>query len=360
MKSLFDQTNLAGMMLKNRFIRSATYDGVADADGRLTAKLLQVYRDLAEGGVGAIITGLVSINGVEAKYPGQMGIYDDSFIDEYQELTAVVHSYNAKIIMQIASLSSQAVPTKHHSVMWGPSAVTDLVFKTTPQQMALDDIKAVQQDFADAAWRAKLAGFDGVQLHAAHGYLLSKFLTPYYNRRSDHYGGVIENRARMMIETYQAVRERVGADYPILVKINCDDFMDQGASFADCQYVCRQLARLGITAIEVSGGIPSSRPGLGTIRTISAAQESYFRTYAVELAEELKIPVILVGGHRDFDMMSALLNASDIAYFSLCRPLIRESDLINRWYQQGDLSKSKCISCNKCFRLGGTSCVFNA
>lgn len=358
MKSLFDQTTLAGMKLKNRFIRSATYDGFADESGHMTDELFQVYENLARGGVGTIITGLTYVSDIEAPYPGQMGIYDDSFIEEYKKLTEMSHRYNAKIILQIVSLGSQASPGTSGKVMWGPSAVTDLGVKTTPQEMTMQDILLVQQSFAEGALRAKKAGFDGVQMHVAHGYLLSKFLTPYYNRRTDGYGGGIENRARMVVETYQAIREKVGSEYPVLIKINCDDFMDQGLTFADCKYVCHQLAELGVDGVEISGGIPSSRPGEGTIRKITAEQESYFRAYAAEIAQEISIPVILVGGNRDVASLSDILNQTAIEYIALCRPLIYESDLINRW-QSGNLSSAKCVSCNNCFRLGGTRCVFN-
>lgn len=358
MKSLFDQTQLAGMVLKNRFVRSATYDGFADKNGHMTKELFQVYKDLAKGGVGTIITGLTYVSDLEESYQAQMGIYDDSFIEEYKKLTEMCHRYNARIIVQIVSLGSQLSPGTDGKVMRGPSAVTDLVFKTTPQEMTAQDIFQEQQAFAEAALRAKKAGFDGVQMHVAHGYLLSKFLTPYYNRRNDEYGGIIENRARMVVETYRAMRDKVGPDYPVLIKINCEDFMDQGLTFADCKYVCHKLAELGVNAIEISGGIPSSRRGEGTIRTIKAEQEPYFKPYAAEIAQEVKVPVISVGGNRQIAKLTEIINQTEIEYISLCRPLIRESNLINRW-QAGETSPAKCISCTKCFRLDGTRCIFN-
>lgn len=358
MKTLFDQTELLGLKLKNRFIRSATYDGFADESGHLTERLFQMYQELAAGGAGALITGLTHVSGIEEPMPGQMGIYDDSFIPEYKKLTEMCHQYQTKIILQLAWLGSQNAPGTRGRTLWGPSAVTDLGYKTTPQEMTPEDIATVQDTFAEAALRAKKAGFDGVQLHVAHGYLLNKFLTPYYNRRTDGYGGSIENRARMVLETYQKIRAKVGTEYPVLVKINCDDFMEQGMTFAECKQVCKELAAFGVNAIEISGGSLSSRPGEGPVRTIAAEQEGYFLPYAAELAAEISVPVILVGGNREFDAMDKMLNESAIEYFSLCRPLIRESALINRW-QSGDFAKAKCISCNKCFRRGGTTCIFN-
>ncbi|MZP29578.1 NADH:flavin oxidoreductase [Heliobacterium undosum] len=357
MKSLFNPTTLAGMPLKNRLIRSAMYDGLADERGHITDALVQTYENLAKGGVGAIITGLAYVSDREHPMPGQMGIYDDSFIDEYQQLTETVHRHDAKIILQIAYMGSQTSPAPG-KVMWGPSAVEDLFYKTTPQEMSVEDIRLAQTAFADAALRAKEAGFDGVQLHGAHGYLLSKFLTPYYNRRTDGYGGGIESRARMVLETYQAIREKVGPAFPILIKINCDDFMDKGMTFSESRYVCNRLAELGIDAIEISGGSGSSRPSEGAVRTVTAEQESYFRTYASQVAQEIDVPVILVGGNRNVAALTDLLNQTAIEYIALCRPLIRENDLVNRW-QNGDASSAKCISCNKCFGRGGIVCVFH-
>lgn len=358
MKTLFDQTQFAGMTLKNRFIRSATYDGLADERGHMTEELFQVYENLAKGGVGTIITGLALVSDREEPIPRQMGIYDDSFIAEYKKVTEMSHSYNTKIILQIACLGSQTSPGANGKIMWGPSAVEDLGYKTMPKEMTAQDILFVQTAFADAAFRAKQAGFDGIQMHAAHGYLLSKFLTPYYNRRSDSYGGSIENRARMVIEAYQAIRAKVGQEYPVLIKINCEDFMDQGLTFDECKYVCKKLAELGVNAIEVSGGSQSSRPDQGVVRMIKPEQEAYFKPYAAELAQEINIPVILVGGNRNFESLTEILNQTAIEYFALCRPLICESHLINHWLS-GDLKKAKCVSCNKCFRRGGTKCIFN-
>jgi 2,4-dienoyl-CoA reductase-like NADH-dependent reductase (Old Yellow Enzyme family) len=360
MKSLFDQTQFSLLKLKNRFIRSATYDALADERGYVTDALLDVYENLAKGGVSTIVTGLTSVTNLEEQQPGQMCFYDDSFIEGYRKLTEIVHSYDANIILQIAALGSQKSPNTSGKIMWGPSAIEDVFYKNIPQEMNSKDILVVQTAFADAAFRAREAGFDGVQMHVAHGYLLSKFLTPYYNSRTDEYGGSIENRARMILETYQAIRAKVGAEYPILVKINSEDYMDQGGmTFTECKYVCNRLAELGVNAIEISGGNFASRDNEGPLRTVPIDQEAYFKTYAAELAQEITIPVILVGGHRIVSSLTEVINQTAIEYVSLCRPLIRESNLINRW-QDGDPTPSKCISCNKClFNPGGTNCIFN-
>ncbi|MBP2646261.1 MAG: NADH:flavin oxidoreductase [Firmicutes bacterium] len=360
MKSLFDQTKLAGLQLKNRFMRSATYDGAADSEGKVTDELCRIYKTLAQGEVGTIITGLTAVTDREQSYPGQMAIYDDTYIAGYKKLTDVVHAYGAQIILQLACVGSQCIPNAlEGKVMWGPSAIEDIGYSTHPQEMTKEDIRFVQDAFGKGALRAKQAGFDGVQLHGAHGYLLSKFLNPYYNQRTDEYGGHIENRARMVLETYQAVRQKVGPEYPVLIKINCDDFMNEsGLSFEECKYVCRRLSELGMDAIEVSGGSRSSARNKGPSRLSKRGPQSYFADYAAELARELPVPIILVGGNREPEALTRLINETQIEYISLSRTLISEPGLIRKW-RENPVYEAKCGYCNKCYNPGGTKCILN-
>jgi 2,4-dienoyl-CoA reductase-like NADH-dependent reductase (Old Yellow Enzyme family) len=359
MKSLFDQTSLSKLFMKNRFIRSATCENLAGEEGHITPQLLAIYEDLAKSGVGTIITGSAYISNLENMVPGVMAIYDDSFIDEYKQLTKTVHRYGVNLFLQLVYGGSQTILNSDKKVIWGPSAKVNLATSVQSQEMTQEDIVFVQNAFADAALRAKQAGFDGIQLHVAHGYLLSQFLSPYYNERCDKYGGNIENRARMTLETYAAIREKVGSEYPIIVKVNSEDFMEKGATFEDCKYICRKLTELGIDAIEVSGGCASSRTNEGSIRQISnIEQESYFKTYAEEIAQVVNVPVILVGGNRQFNSMMNILNQTKIEYLALSRPLICENNLIARW-QQGELKRAKCVSCGACHSGKGMKCVFN-
>jgi 2,4-dienoyl-CoA reductase-like NADH-dependent reductase (Old Yellow Enzyme family) len=359
-KTVFEPTNLGGMYLKNRIFRSATRFGLADADGRVTREMLNAYERLAIGGVGTIITGHSYVTDIEkSKMPYQKGIYDDSFIEEYQELTSMVHKYDTNIIMQLNCVGSQTVAVNAGKLIWGPSAVADSVSKIKPKEMVVEEILFLQDAFGDAALRVKKAGFDGVQIHAAHGYVLSKFLSPYYNRRQDEYGGTIENRAKMVLETYSAIRRKVGQDYPVIIKLNCEDYMLQGFTFEDCRYVCHQLTEMGIDAIEISGGNNSSISNMGPIRKIVPGEEPYFLTSAADIALDVDVPIILVGGIRDVASMENILNHTYIRYFSLSRPLLCESDLVKRW-QSGNQIRAKCTSCCKCTGLERTVCILNA
>ena len=198
-------------------------------------------------------------------------------------------------------------------------------------------------------------------MHDAHSYLLSQFLSPYYNRRDDNYGGSIENRARIFIEVYAQIRKQVDDDYPVLIKINAEDFIEGGATFDDCRTVCHQLAQRGIDAIEISGGTGASGVEIpARVKINSAEKEAYHAHYAAQLAEELDIPIITVGGLRSPEVIEHLLETSNIALFSLSRPLLTEPDLPKRW-QSGDRQRAKCVSCNGClqYRPGGNVCILN-
>lgn len=356
MKTLFDQTQVAGMKLKNRFMRSATHDGRADAIGHVTEKLISHFEELAKGGVGTIITGLTNVTNLEKIVPGQMAIYDDSFIEEYQKLTEAVHQFDAKIILQIVCNGAQN-RSNNEGVLWAPSMIENEATVAGATEMTNEDIQLMKAAFVNGAVRAKKSGFDGVQLHAAHGYLLSRFLTPYYNRRTDEYGGSIENRARVIIEIVQSIREAVGAEYPVLAKVNCEDFMSQGLTFEESIYLCIKLQEAGLSAVEISGGTALSRTNEGTIRKLTPESEAYFMKHAADMAEKLDIPVICVGGNRDIDTLENVINQTKIEYIAMCRPFIREPELINRWVS-GDKTPAKCISCTKCFGVE-TECIFN-
>lgn len=349
------------MVLKNRLWRAATWLNMADDKGHLTKRLEKVYMDLAKGGVGTIITGYAFVIEEEQPNPGMLGIYDDSFIDEYQEFCKKIQAEGANIIMQIAYGGSFTTYNTQDRPIWGPSAVPHPLTNIVPIEMTGDDIHTLVEAFKRAAGRVKAAGFDGVELHAAHSYLLSQFLSPYYNRREDEYGGAIENRARIIFEVLEAVRLEVGPDYPVFIKMHCtDDWDDNGIDEKDSLYVALELEKRGITGIEFSGGnldfnnYPNKGPGRSNI--LKEEKQSYFAEITARLAEQLKVPVISVGGHRNAIKLEELLNDTAIQYFSLSRLLHSEADIVNRWHKD-KTAKPRCISCNKCWHKNGNICI---
>jgi len=347
MKKLFEAEKLGSLTLKNRLIRSAVWENMAAAGGHPTDQMTAFYEELAAGGVGLIITGYIAVNRESGTGRGLSGCYDDSFIPEYQKLTDAIHARGGKIAAQIVYRGSLAGGGEEP--VWGMSAVRHKTSGVTPQEMTQSEIRALEEMFAAAARRVKAAGFDAVELHAAHGYFLSQSLSPYYNRRTDQYGGSVENRARLLTETYEKVRRAVGNDYPVLVKLNCSDFAEGEATFAECEEAGRRLDELGIDGIEVSGG--------GRVWATHDKTPSLYADAAAKLAAEVRAPVILVGNNRDPAAMEQLLKETKIAFFSLARPFLREPDLAARW-ESGDLSPSRCAACGKCYSPRGVGCVF--
>lgn len=360
---LFEETTIGNINVKNRFIRSALWLKAAEEDGHINEFILDSYENLAKGGVGLIFTGYANISAEEQPNIRMKGIYDDSFIDEYRRLTEKVHGQGSKIALQIVFGGSQSHHPKAGSMnILAPSAVENRVTGLMPKEATKEDIKRIVILFGDAAERAKKAGFDGVQIHAAHGYFLSMFLTPYYNERGDGYNGDIHNRARIIYEVYEEVRRRVGKDFPVMIKLNFDDFMDEreGLVFEDAIEVFKRLDELGIDLMEVSATNESSGKGLAPARTkiTSKEKQSYFRDAATRIAEVVNSPVVLMGGNRDISMMEDILSNSEIQFFSIARPLLSEPDLINKWWESKEY-KPRCVSCNKCWLSEPNSCILS-
>ncbi len=360
MSKLFEGSTINSMELSNRFVRSATWEGMATTDGAVTPKLIETMTALARGGVGLIISGHTYIRAEGQADPWQLGIHKDELIPGLQLMTSAVHKYNGKIVVQLAHAGNFAI---EQLIKESPLVVSDFEgLATSPRkEITIQGIREIINVFADAAQRAKLAGFDGVQIHSAHGYLLSQFLSPAFNKRQDEYGGNIGNRARIHLEVYKAIRKMVGEDYPVLIKMNCWDFVENELTLEDSLQVAKLLDNAGLDAIELSGGLLINRKLIPSRMGINSEdKEAYFKEDAGVIKKEINIPLILVGGIRSFKVAEQLVENKVADYISMCRPFIREPDLINRW-KTGDRRKAECKSDNLCFRPGlkgkGIYCV---
>jgi 2,4-dienoyl-CoA reductase-like NADH-dependent reductase (Old Yellow Enzyme family) len=362
MNKLFDKTKINQMELKNRFVRSATWEGLANPDGSFSGKIADMMLELAKGQVGLIITSHAYINKNGQAGIRQLGIYSDQLISSYIKIVEKVHREGSKIIMQITHAGGRASAKLIKSQPFGPSSlkIKDVL---SCREITSSEILKMTEDFKMAAVRAKKAGFDGVQIHGAHGFLLSQFLSPFFNRREDKYGGNIENRARLILEILQAIRSELGRQFTVLIKLNSDDFIEGGFTPSEMVQVSAMLEPAGIDAVELSGGtsLKISKYSSSRVSKIdSKEKEVYYRNTAKLYKKKLSVPLILVGGIRSYEVAKELLEKDLADYISLCRPLIREPDLIKRW-QEGDIKRATCISCNKCFvptRAGeGIYCV---
>jgi 2,4-dienoyl-CoA reductase-like NADH-dependent reductase (Old Yellow Enzyme family) len=360
MRRLFETTSINGLTLPNRFVRSATWEGMASADGAVTPRLIETMRALARGGVGLIVSGHAYVRPEGQAGPWQMGIEADARVVGLRDMTQAVHDCGGRIVLQLAHAGSFAAEALTGRVPVVASAFAGL--SPNPRhELSRADLASLIGAFAEAAARAKAAGADGVQLHAAHGYLLSQFLSPLFNRRQDEYGGSIDNRCRLHVQICRAVRDAVGPDFPLLIKINCQDFVAGGLVLSDTLHVLRRLADAGLDAVELSGGVLTGgklSPSRAGIKR--ADQEAYFRDEARAVKQSLDLPLILVGGVRSPDLAAQLVSSGVADLLAMSRPLIREPDLVRRW-QAGDRRPAECHSDNLCFAPGlegrGIYCV---
>jgi 2,4-dienoyl-CoA reductase-like NADH-dependent reductase (Old Yellow Enzyme family) len=334
---LFEPLFISGLKLKNRFVRSATAEAMATTDGGPTEELRQVYNDLAEGEVGLIITSAALIE-AWANPPESMGIrpllcmYDDTHIQDWPEIINAVHSHGAKIAMQLGYFGRQDIPELRGSAPLAPSAVPIEANGVTPQAMTQADIMDVVEKYAQACRRVKEAGFDAIQIHGAHGNLVTNFMSPFTNQRNDAYGGSIENRARFVVDVVRRARELVGPDFPIMIKLSFSDFVDHGLNPADAVEMASVMADAGIDCIEVSGGTLSETPSRICVKNIKREeQEAYFLGFAKALKDQVDIPVMLVGGLRTPSVLESAVQSGAADLVSMCRPLIREPGLVARW-----------------------------
>ncbi|MBF0530204.1 MAG: NADH:flavin oxidoreductase, partial [Deltaproteobacteria bacterium] len=319
------------------------------------------------GDVGLIITGFAYVHPEGKVLPGQTGIHADDHIPDLLSLTTAIHKAGGRVAIQMAHGGIQSRPYLAGLDIppAGPSAISLPPIKNRPalklnRELTIAEIKTMVEYFHLAAKRAKDAGFDAIQLHGAHGYLLSQFLSPFFNHRGDRYGGSLANRARFVYEVYEAVRAAVGSDYPVMIKLNCRDFVDGGLELEDSVKAAQNLTEMGLNAVEVSGGLPWSGAFVPSRAPIDTPEkEAYFRLPAMALKEKIKAPVILVGGLRSPRVNEEILINHQADLVSLCRPFIREPDLIKRW-AGGDLAPAACTSCGGCFTSGlkglGISC----
>lgn len=371
MASLFEPMVIGSMTARNRLIRAATAESLCTRAGEPAAPLLECYGQLAAGGVGTIITGFAYFMEEGKAAERSLNACSDEFGTAFRALVDRAHGCGARIVLQLVYGGSKSrlaagdsrwlpaaadgprdgIPTVD---VLGPSAVVNPSTSLVPREADASEVEAVADALGRAAGRAKAWGFDGVEVHGAHGYLLSQFLSPRFNRRTDSYGGPIGNRARALCRCVEAARAAVGPDYPVLVKLNsCDDYDDPtglagGLSEEDSAEAARLLQEAGASALEISGDWHRASKE-------AVEGQPYFGAYGARLARVLDIPVIVTGGWRNPRIAEAHLAADGIAGIGLSRPFIREPHLASRWEAQ-DMAPSLCIGCGICGNFGGIPC----
>ena len=350
MSILFEPININGMTVPNRFVRSATNDRCADDSGRVTDLVVKVYETLAAGGVGLIITGNAYVTRNGRLSFTMLGIDRDDLIPGLKRIAEAVHGYDSKIIVQINHAGRETKSTVIGETPAAPSAVHNPITGETPRALTEEEIEFLIDAFAAAARRVASAGIDGIQMHIAHGYLCNQFLSPHTNRRKDTWGGSLENRMRFVLEVLRRIRKAVGDTYPVMAKLNADDFIDGGLTIEESVQIAKRLTQAGLNAIEISGGVKESSFRSAKADILEEEDEAYFLPYAGKFKAVTDVPLMLVGGLRSPNLMARFLERGDVDMVSLCRPFIREPDLVSKW-KQGHWEKAKCISCGGCHKF---------
>ena len=329
MKNIFETVELNNLKVKNRLVRSATWEGLADIRGNIDENTYEIYRELAKGGVGAIITGFTSVSSNDFYFGGMMRLSNNVLIPQYKKLVEIIHAEDCKAISQLAL-----------GAFYDKNSV-----EVAENDLSAENIRDIIKMFVDAAVRAEICGFDGVQIHAAHFFFLSRFISPLIN------GDSTENRAKILIDILNGVKKSAPSLH-VTIKINSSDFTSGGLTENESLYICKTLADAGIDSIEVSGNGTS----VGGIK--AGVNEGYFANFAAKLADNVKIPVICVGGWRSRQAMEDFLNKTRVELISLSRPLICEPNFPKKLLADKNCV-SKCISCNACYRTPAHRCIFN-
>lgn len=381
---LFTPQTIGSVTIPNRIVKSAMAEGRCDADGYPTPDLIRLYERWAEGGVGLAITGMAHVRRGYGFTSGEIGLYEDKQVEPLRALTAAVHRHGGRVFAQICWAPPQLPRSKAKRL--GATAMSAGFNKTNllcDRPLSDTELRRIVGEFAEGARRAREAGFDGVQLHGAHGYLISRSLSPKHNRRTDAWGGSFERRLTLVRELYAAIRAAVGNDFPITIKVNAHDGERHGLSIAQGVRIAQALETCGFDALEISAGIgdvgfgcypnkggvpvesgsrfllqqfPMLRPFAPLVRSLIQLVgksvvfpgEAYFEPLAKQIANAVTIPVICVGGIRSADVAERILSQTPIAMVSLARPLVREPDLPNQW-RAGRCNTAACTSCNECF-----------
>lgn len=358
MSVLFQPVTIGTLQLRNRFVRSATQDYLGHPDGTISESEIRLYQALAAGGVGLIITGHAYVQHPLGRASvNQNAIYADRFIAGYRQLTAAVHAEGAALVLQVSHAGRQTPPDWSAALEpVAPSAIPDGSTGRTPRALTEEEIWSLVDAYAAAMGRAQAAGCDGVQLHAAHGYLLSAFLSPYTNRRTDAWGGSVTNRCRILQEILVRGRQLVGPTYPVLVKLNTTDGIDGAGTLTlpEVVTIARHLVEWGVDAIEVSGGHREFKGVMSRPKILTPAHEAYFAAAARAVKAAVEVPVLLVGGLRSRAVMETVVAGGTADLVALSRPFVREPDLVRR-FEAGE-AKANCVSCNACFNPAGLKC----
>lgn len=349
--ALFNPGQMGSMTVKNRIIMPPMSSRLSNIDGQVTDNMIAYYVERAKGGVGTIIVEYAYIDELESRAAlCQLGVQTDHHITGLNQLAEAIQSYGAKAVLQIAHGGRQTDVGKMGMIPVGPSAIPDPLLSLTmghpnwTRELDLDEIQEIIQSFAEAARRTQMAGFDGVELHGAHGYLLSAFLSSFSNQRNDMYGGPLESRARMPLETIDRVRATVGKDYPLIYRLSAEEWVPGGLTLEETKRFAQMAEEAGVDCLHVSSGNYAS---IHRFVPPIYFDHGYFTYLAEEIGKVVDIPVIAVGAVSEPEHANWLIEQNKADFVAVGRALIADPQWPNK-AREGRLNEIRaCIRCNE-------------
>ncbi len=378
MSLLFTPMTLGNQIIKNRFVHSATYEAMAKETGEVSENLIRRYNTLSKGGIGLIIPGMMLVQSSGRGYAHQVGIHNNKMIPGLKTLVSAAHEHESKIVFQLAHAGRQTTKAMIGMRPMGPSVTSrDPVNFVKPRAMSEADIQETIHAFGKAAWRAAEAGADGVQIHAAHGYLVNQFLSPFHNNRHDEWGGSDVNRFKFLKQILLEIKKHVPDNFMILVKLNTHDHTpkagitpDLAATYAgflskmkihglevscgSILYSFMNMCRGNVPVDELVQGLPFWKRPLARIMINRFSgkfdlEEGYNLEVAALIKPKLEnIPLFVVGGFRRFSHMASVIQNGLAEGISLSRPFIREPLLLKKFKDGRTSDEVSCVSCNRC------------
>jgi 2,4-dienoyl-CoA reductase-like NADH-dependent reductase (Old Yellow Enzyme family) len=360
---LFSPITINGMTLKNRAVMPPMGTGYGNTDGTVSDRLLAYLARRAQGGTGLIITEICAVVPRGKGFPNELGVWSDEFIKGLARIPAQLHRFGAKVALQLHHAGRETFETVAGAVPEAPSAIPSVILGQPCEAMPPERVHEVIDAFARAAGRARQAGFDAIELHGAHGYLLNQFLSPFSNQREDQYGGNDENRMRFILEIIAAVRKVVGQDFPVWIRVSADELVRGGYDLFFMQKFAPKLVAAGINAIHCSVGVYSTPGSLSVASMDTDAGFNLFRARA--LKDVVTVPVIGVGRINNPELADQAIARGDADLISFGRQHLTDPDFINK-ASRGALDDIRwCTACNQgcierlSFEMKSTTCSFN-
>lgn len=345
-EKILEPIQIGPMKVRNRIVMPPMVTNFAAADGSVTERFKAYHQTRAKGGVGLIIVEAAYVHPSGKGFQNQLGIYKDELVPGLRNLTEAAHSYGAKIAVQLHHAGRQTTSKVTGMSIVAPSPIPCPVKQEMPKELSVGEIKELVEAFRQAARRAKEAGFDAVEIHGGHGYLVNQFISPYSNKRTDEYGGTLDNRMKFPLEVIRRVREEVGEDFPIIYRMSAEEYVAGGLTLEETKVLAQKLVEVGVDALHISGGVYESSAMI--IQPAAIPQGCFVENaHAIKQAINGKVPVIVAGRIKDPVMAERILREGKADLVSMGRALLADPELPKKVSEGKVQEIRKCIGCNQ-------------